>query len=536
MDLLPQKINRKQFYFFIVIFIFSVVFLPFANADENQTVETANIGYNLNLDKKTIDRGYTVEAFNKIKISLTPGILSSTTDVEIINLKENLETPWQLDLASEFYQFEFKNKLAYQKAVPFIIEIKFEKTSNDYKQVFFYDKKLNLWRPLPTKELAGKNTVRTLIHLPFARLAVFSYPKILSSGIASWYKYKNGNFAASPDFPAGSRLRVFNTSNNKFVDVTINDYGPNRLIHPDRVLDLDKIAFQKIAALADGGAKILIEPLYIPAVKGQILNIPVLGAAAKIETKTKSAIIFDEKLNEVIWQKNSTTTLPLASLTKLVAVKTFLDTKPSLNQTAVYKKQDEEWNNKYCKPWESAKLKVSDGETLTIADLIYSSLVGSANNTVESLVRISGLTRDNFIAKMNDNVKSWGASTTKFVEPTGLSPENVSSALDYAIITKEVFTNPIIQKASVMATYSFSTINTKKSHTIKNTNNLIRSSKFDITGSKTGYLDEAGYCLMTRIKTGANNLIIVTFGAQSKEESVNETEKLIYYGLRKIKI
>jgi len=234
--------------------------------------------------------------------------------------------------------------------------------------------------------------------------------------------------------------------------------------------------------------------------------------------------------------KNATTTLPLASLTKLVAIKVFLDTRPSLDEVVTYKVRDEEYNYQYCNKWESAKVTLRDGDTLTVEDLVYSALVGSANNAIETLVRVSGLPRDDFIKKMNETVVSWGAVSTYFTEPTGLSPENVSSAMDYAIITKKIFTNPIIEKASITREYKFSTLNTKKAHRIKNTNKLLETNNsFNITGSKTGYLDEAGYCLMIRAKVGNKKLIAVSFGVDDREVSFIETGDLIKYGIRKVK-
>jgi len=226
---------------------------------------------------------------------------------------------------------------------------------------------------------------------------------------------------------------------------------------------------------------------------------------------------------------------PLASLTKLVAIRTFLDTKPTLNKIVSYKLQDEKYNYEYCKPWESAKLKVSDGETMTIENLIYSALVGSANNAVETLVRVSGLERNKFIAKMNELVKNFGAQNTKFIEPTGLSPDNVSSPYDYGIISKEIFSNPLIQKISTTSRYEFKTINTKKLHKLTNTNQLLKSVALPIIGSKTGYLEEAGYCLMTRVKAPGENLIVVNFNSQSKAESFSDNEQLIRYGLKLLK-
>lgn len=498
-----------------------------------------NSAYYINLDKKTIDKGYTVSAFaGEIKLSLAPGILSDSTGVEILEISEPIDTPWQLDKISKIYQFEFKNKLAYDNAKPFYIQFSYDKSANNFKQVFFYDKNYNSWRPLPTRDFPDEKFVRSLIHLPFARLAVFDYPDILTLGKASWYKFKNGNFAASPDFPAGSLVRVYNTDNNKFVDVTINDYGPERDKHPDRVVDLDKAAFKKLAALSSGIINVRVEPLYIKSVNGAILGIASSGAASQLKITAKSAIAINEETGDVLFEKDAASTLPLASLTKLVAIKVFLDTKPTLNETVAYSVKDEEYNYQYADKWESARLKLEEGETLTIEDLIYASLVGSANNTVETLARISGLARGEFIDRMNETVKNWGAISASFAEPTGLAPENVSSALDYAIITKEVMNNPIIEKASKAVEYKFysTKINKKKiAHRIINTNKLIGANHFKIAGSKTGYLDEAGYCLMTRVKAPDGHIIAVILGAPTREASFSETGELIRYGLRKLK-
>jgi len=491
--------------------------------------------YHIRLDEPTIARGYTVAAFDDaLKLSLVPGILSSTTEVEVMRLNEPMDMPWQLEAISDIYQFEFKNKVAYDNHKPFYIQFAYDGDDNNYKQVYFFDKNYNGWRPLPTRDFPADHFVRSLIHLPFARIAVFSYPEVLTVGQASWYAYKGGLFAASPDFPKGSRLRVTNPENGKFVDVEINDFGPDRGLFPARVIDLDKPAFARIAPLGAGVADIEVEPLYIPPdADGRVLGVAADGVNSRVEVGLKSAVIFEEKDGRVLWEKDATSTRPLASLTKLVAVKVFLDTKPSLDTVVAYSTSDEEYNYEYCKPWESAKLSLKDGETLTVENLLYTSLVGSTNNTIETLVRASGLPRDEFIKRMNEAVTAWGASSTKFVEPTGLAPENVSSALDYAIITKEVLSHPIIQKASTMPEYRFATINTERSFRIKNTDQIIKMDKYIVTGSKTGYLDEAGFCLMVRIKApDGNNLTVVTMGADTRDDSFAETEELIRYGLK----
>ncbi|MEK7203236.1 MAG: RlpA-like double-psi beta-barrel domain-containing protein [Patescibacteria group bacterium] len=492
-----------------------------------------NSFYFVNLDKEVIIKGYTVDAFNgALKLSLLPNILNEATGVEVAELNEKIDLPWQLEKISKVYQFEFKNKSAYDSKKSFYIQLSYEKQSDYYKQIFYYDKNYSSWQPLPTVDYPDKLFVRSLINFSSARLAVFVNPEALVIGKASWYKYKNGLFAASPDFPKKSKLRVYNTENNKYVDVVVNDFGPDRKKHSDLIIDLDKVAFKKIASIGAGVINVTIKPLYIAPKNNKILGISPTGAKSQFDISAKSAIVMDENTGKILWQNNNNSILPIASLTKLIAIKVFLDTRPSLNQIVIYSVKDEEYNYKYANKEEIARLKLNDNDTLTIEDLIYSSLVGSTNNTVETLVRVSGLSREEFINKMNQSAVNWGVVNTHFIEPTGLSTQNVSSALDYAIMVKEIYTHPIIKKASVMAEYSFKTINTQKYHRIKNTDKLINTSDLKIIGSKTGYLNEALYCLMVRVEKGLMGpLTVVTLGVPSRAQSFEETENLAKYAL-----
>jgi D-alanyl-D-alanine endopeptidase (penicillin-binding protein 7) len=497
-----------------------------------------NPAYNIFLDQATIVKGYTVSGFdNNIKLSLLPNLFSQPTKVEIQQITDPMPEAWKLTRLSPIYQFDFANKSAYDNTKPFYIQLSYSTSSPFYKQVYFFDKNYNAWRPLPTQDYPLGQFVRARIHLPFARLAVFADPTILTLGRASWYKYKGGNFAASPDFPKGSRLRVFlikNGQRDKFVDVVVNDYGPDRSRHSDRVLDLDKVAFASLSSLSAGIINVLVEPLYIAPANNSLVMAQKQAVAEAPKISAQAAVVMDGETGDILYAKAATTTRPIASLTKIVAIYTFLTTRPSLNKVVVYRAQDEEYNYKYCSRWESARLHIKDGESLTIQDLIYSSLVGSANNTVETLARVSGLARDQFIARMNETVKEWGAKHTHFVEPTGLSPENVSTAQDYALIAAKALQHPIIAKASTAARYEFVTVNTKKKHIIRNTNYLVRQHAFPLTGSKTGYLDEAKYCLMVRAGTDPKHQIIaVVLGAPTRLSSEQDIKNLVQFGLKK---
>ena len=515
----------------IAVISFSFLF-SFASS---ALAEEASSNSSIYLDKETIAKGYTVTGFEEnLKLSLVPGILSEDTRVDMEEI-EGMSLPFNLEKLSSVYQFEFRNKTAYDNHKPFYIQFSYDEENSDYKQVFFFDSNYNTWRPLPTRDYPEENFVRSLIHLPYARIAVFSHPDVMGQGDASWYAYKGGNFAASPDFPKGSIIRVHNMANDKYVDVEINDFGPDRSIFPNRIIDLDKEAFKEISSTSAGIIQVKIEPLHIVKDKSnRTLGLTAEGAHLEPEISAQAAVILDEESGDVLWQKNGEEVLPIASLTKLMAVKVFLDNNRDLKQVVEYKYQDEEYNYQYCAKWESARIRLDEGDKLTVNDLIYSSLVGSANNTVETLVRYSGLSRDAFIQAMNDKAIALGAESTHFDEPTGLSTKNVSSALDYAIIAKEVLQDPVIASAVSARQYSFSTIGGDKVRNLYNTNSWLRYSVMPFTASKTGYLHEAKYCLMSRIQSPDNRqLISVVLGAETRNESLFSTKDVFNYS-RKI--
>ncbi len=469
---------------------------------------------------------------SSLEIKYEVAAFTAPASLEISESAEAVNIPWEWQKLSSAYEYSFVTAGLYDPSRPLTLKINYQPKNNYLKQIFSYDSLSKTWRPLLTSDNPKEKYVTATTDATSGRIIVLYNPDTLSVGTASWYKYKGGLFTASPDFAKGTVLRVYNLNNGKYVDVTVNDWGPERDKHPDRVVDLDYVAFSKIASPGAGLIPVKIETLKIvlPAVKQATPQ-----NTSNLNITASSAVIMLEKDGSILWGKNEKESSPLASLTKLVAIKIFLDTNPDLKKVVTYKYQDEKYNYAYCKPWESARLTVKEGDTMTIENLVYSALVGSANNAIESLVRVSGLSRNQFIAKMNEAVKDWGAGETSFIEPTGLSPENVSSPLDYAIITKEVFGNSLIKKISTAAKYTFKTINTKKTHTLTNTNQLLKSGTYPIIGSKTGYLEEAGHCLMTRIQTASGNLIAVNFGSQSKAANFSDNEQLIRYGLRLIK-
>ena len=498
-------------------------------ADENQAYE-----FEASISEQNLLKDHSFAPFeNRIEVGLPSGILKSSAIVKISALYEPITALSGLQNVGPMYQIDIP--AASFSSGRYFVSIK-SSGSDKYKQIFFFDSNFpGYWRPLPSNENFGKGVISSYVTIPFARLAVFESDSALSKGKASWYRYKNGLFAASPDFPKGTRLRVINTENKKSVDIVVNDFGPNRTLHPDRVIDLDAVAFSRIASLGQGTISVAVEKLPDTVASTQP-EAPKAEEINGIAISAKSAIVLNSADKEVLWSKEPERQLPLASLTKLITVKVFLETKPDMKKVVAYSLKDEQLNNLYVPANQSARLSLKEGDTVTIKDLVYSSLIGSTNNTVEALVRVSGLKRSDFIARMNQRVKQWGATKTHFVEPTGLSENNVTTAKDYVIIAREAFLDPIISSASVLASYTVTTLNTKTSRSFKNTNLLARDKNIELLGSKTGYLVEAGNCLATKWSSDVSkNIIIVVLGSPTRPVSVDDTKKLLEFARKNIK-
>jgi rare lipoprotein A (peptidoglycan hydrolase) len=145
----------------------------------------------------------------------------------------------------------------------FLLKFIVDQPTDNYKRIYFYNGVIDQWVELPSYA-DGPEMVKSIIHLPYAKMVILA-EETMQTGAASWYKYKGCNCAASPDYPKGSILKVTNLHDERSVIVTVNDYGPDRTIHPDRVIDLDAVAFKQIGELWQG---------LIPEVKVDLIELP----------------------------------------------------------------------------------------------------------------------------------------------------------------------------------------------------------------------------------------------------------------------
>ncbi len=235
-----------------------------------------------------------------------------------------------------------------------------------------------------------------------------------------------------------------------------------------------------------------------------------------------SGIAYDRKHDFYLFEKEADKQLPIASISKLMAALVFLDHNPGWNSVYTIKEGDKRDGN---------KLNFFAGEQVLVRDLFYSALVASDNSAIISLVRSTKLNEGEFVAMMNSKAVALKMSKTHFVEPTGLSELNVSTARDVAKLVVEAMKDLDIRRAVLSDKYELEIINNKKNNkrVIKNTDSLLRNPDLSvkIIGGKTGYLSKAGYCFAGNFIKEEQEIITVILGAENPEARFKETERLL---------
>jgi D-alanyl-D-alanine endopeptidase (penicillin-binding protein 7) len=278
-----------------------------------------------------------------------------------------------------------------------------------------------------------------------------------------------------------------------------------------KIYDLFK---KQLVSLEFKSGKVHIKPEVGAPLKAPLTGVnlaPDEFVGAKITTAVGSYVITDAA-GAVVAGKNLTRPLPLASLTKMTAALVFVE------------HRNKDWAEKII--YDSKKhfvygnyLRLKDGGALTVKDLFYSLLVGSVNEPAEMLVEATNLSRVDFIAAMNQKARALGLTATHYVEPSGFSTENITTAADQLKVLTAVFNNSEIRQALSMAQYEFEMVDSRGktiSHKFNHTNSLLREkTSFNILASKTGYLDEAQKCLAMVIEIGGRQYYFVSLGDPS---------------------
>jgi D-alanyl-D-alanine endopeptidase (penicillin-binding protein 7) len=241
------------------------------------------------------------------------------------------------------------------------------------------------------------------------------------------------------------------------------------------------------------------------------------NTADALDLKSSVALVLDSDTNEVLFSKNPQAVLPIASLTKLMTAVVVAEANLPLNEPLTVIQDDVDTEK-----FSSSRLKV--GTTLSREEMLHLALMSSENRAAHTLGRSYPGGLEAFVAAMNRKAQSLGMNDTHYVEPTGLSSHNQSSAHDLAILVKAAEEHQIIRDFSTSPQFQVELGNrVAQFHT---TNALVRSPAWDIALQKTGFINEAGRCLVMQAKMAGRKLIMVFLDGTGKYSRTGDAERV----------
>jgi D-alanyl-D-alanine carboxypeptidase (penicillin-binding protein 5/6) len=253
------------------------------------------------------------------------------------------------------------------------------------------------------------------------------------------------------------------------------------------------------------------------------------GSADVLNLTSASAILMEASTGQIIYEKNSNTSVAPASITKIMTLLLIFDALEAGN----IKLTDEVTVSEYAASMGGSQVFLEAGEVQTVDTMIKCIAVASANDACVSMAEFIGGTEDAFVEKMNERAKGLGMESTHFVNCCGLDTEgHVSSAMDVAIMSRELITKyPQIHDYSTiwMDTITHTTRRGSTEFGLTNTNKLIKQYQW-ATGLKTGSTSKAGCCLSATATKDGIDLIAVVMTAPDSKTRFSEAISLLNYG------
>ncbi len=234
-----------------------------------------------------------------------------------------------------------------------------------------------------------------------------------------------------------------------------------------------------------------------------------------LDLNSSVALVMDQETSEVLFSKNDTAVLPIASLTKLMTGLVIADANLSLDEQITITEED-------AAVYRNSRLAV--GTTLSRGELMHLSLMSSENRAANALGRTFPGGPDQFVRLMNAKARELGMRDTRYVEPTGLSSQNQSSARDLATLVSVAYERPILRSLSTSPSHQLELGHRTLQY--NNSNRLIRNPEWEIGLQKTGYISEAGRCLVMQAKVAGRKLIMVFLDSAGKLSRAQDAERL----------
>jgi serine-type D-Ala-D-Ala endopeptidase (penicillin-binding protein 7) len=236
-----------------------------------------------------------------------------------------------------------------------------------------------------------------------------------------------------------------------------------------------------------------------------------------LDLKSGVALVVDQDTKEVLFSKNDSAILPIASLTKLMTGLIVQDAHLPLNEIITITQDDVDTEK-------GSRSRLVVGTRLTRGEMLHLALMSSENRAANALGRTHPSGLNEFVRLMNAKAQALGMRDTKYVEPTGLSSKNQSSAHDLALLASAVYQDPVLRNYSISPGYEVAV--GEKTLQFNNTNRLTKSPDWDIGLQKTGYISEAGRCLVMQTKIAGRKLIMVFLDSAGKFSRLGDAERV----------
>lgn len=241
------------------------------------------------------------------------------------------------------------------------------------------------------------------------------------------------------------------------------------------------------------------------------------SSADLLNLKSSVALVIDQNTNEVLFSKNDKAVLPIASLTKLMTGLVISGAQLPMDEMIEITQDDVDLEK-----GSSSRLRV--GTVLSRGELLHLALMSSENRAANALGRSFPGGAAVFVQLMNVKARSLGMLSTAYVEPTGLSSKNQSSARDLAKLVDVASGDPLLRELSTSPGYQVAVGNRTLQY--NNTNRLIKNPSWDIGLQKTGYISEAGRCLVMQTTVAGRNLIMVFLDSAGKLSRLGDAERV----------
>ena len=247
-------------------------------------------------------------------------------------------------------------------------------------------------------------------------------------------------------------------------------------------------------------------------------------ATVDLAKNSKSAILIESTTGKILYEKNSNEKRSPASMTKMM---TLLLTTEALENGKI-KLNDMVHVSKNASSMGGTQIFLEENSEISVETLLKGISIASANDAAVAVGEYIGGTLDNFVSMMNNRCKELGCKNTEFKNPHGLDEEgHLTTAYDMSLIARELVKHESVLKLT--STYEDNISVSGENHWLVNTNKLIRFYK-GIDGLKTGYTDNAGYCLTATMNKNNMRLISVVMGSDTKDNRSSDTIGMLEYG------